>query len=102
MVAPSHTKRIATRVRVSKSGQITLPAKVREQLGVKIGEQVDIVQETDGTVNVRPVRILSVDEIAGKFGRKVDPDELQDALQEARRFGMVRKRYRGAADNDLD
>lgn len=75
---------------------------MREQPGVEIGEHVDIVQETDGTVNVRPVRILSVDEIAGKFGRKVDPDEVQDALHVARRFGMARERYRGGAENDPD
>ena len=103
MVAPSKPKPGSTRVRISKSGQITLPAKVREQLGVGIGEQVDIVQEKDGTVTVKPVVLLTTEEIAGKFGRPVNPTELQEALQEARHFGGVRQRYRdGSIIDDID
>lgn len=37
---------------------------------------------------------LSVEEIAGKVGRAVKPEELQDALRDARKFGNVRERYR--------
>ena len=103
MVAPTHRLPKTTRVRISKSGQITLPAKVRQQLGVEVGEQVDIVQEKDGTVRVKPVRILSAREIAGKFGPPIDPEEMREALREARKFGSVRQRYRdGSIIDDID
>lgn len=101
MVAPPKQK--STRVKISKSGQVTLPAHIRRLLGVKLGGQVEIVEEDDGTVRVKPVHILTVEEIAGKYGRPVDPQELQDTLQEARRFAMVRQRYRdGSVLDDLD
>lgn len=91
------------RVRISKSGQVTLPARIRKQLGVGIGEQVDFVEERDGSISVKPVHILSVEEIAGKFGRPVNPEELREALREARQFGAVRQRYRdGSIIDDLD
>ena len=103
MVATSKPPRNKTRVRISKSGQITLPARIRKQLGVNVGEQVDIVEEHDGTFSVQPVHILSVEEIAGKFGRAIKPEELRDALHEARESGAVRQRYKnGSIINDLD
>lgn len=103
MVAPTRKPINATRVRISKSGQITLPAKIRKQLGVSVGEQVDIVEEHDGTFSVRPVHILSVEDIAGKFGRAIQPQDLRNALQEARESGAVRQRYKdGSVIDDLD
>lgn len=96
-------KRKSSRVRISKSGQVTIPAHIRAKLGVALGEQVDFVEEQDGSVTVKPARILSVKEISGKFGRPVDPEELREALREARQVGAVRQRYRdGSVVNDLD
>lgn len=103
MVAPSKPTPKHTRVRISKSGQVTIPAHIRAKLGVTLGEHVDFVEGPDGTVMVKPARILSVEEISGKFGRPVDPQELREALREARQIGAVRQRYRdGSIVNDLD
>lgn len=44
--------------------------------------------------NDKPARLLSVEEIAGKLGRAVKPEEQQDALRDARKFGNVRERYK--------
>jgi len=40
-------------VTITSSGQITLPAEIRRQLGVKPGERVNVVID-DGTVLVKP------------------------------------------------
>lgn len=103
MVAPSKRRTSTARVRISKSGQITLPAAIREQLGVSHGDQVDIVLEKSGATMIVPVKQLSAREISGQFGRAVPPGELQDALREARHSGMVRQRYTdGLKSNDPD
>lgn len=100
MVAPPIQR--STRVRISKSGQMTLPSQIREQLGVDLGDQVDIVQLKSGEIEIRPVKILSADEISGKFGKTVDPEEMKAALKEAREDGMVRQRYKdGSVFDDL-
>lgn len=103
MVAPTRNLTQALRSRISKSGQVTLPAKVRQQMGIDTGEQIEFVPQEDGTFSIRPVRILSVEEIAGRFGRPVKPEELQEALEESRREGSVRQRYKnGSTIDDLD
>lgn len=94
--SPNHSKSL---VRISKSGQVTLPSHIRTKLGVEIGDQVEFFEQKDGTIGVKPARILSVKEIAGKFGRPVNPNDLQNALDEARHGSMIRQRY---ADGTLD
>ena len=91
MVAPSKNIAKTTRVRISKSGQITLPASARQQLGVGVGEQVDIVQKTDGTVSVKPVRYYSADELAGSFGARPADIDVDDLIREGVRDGIERK-----------
>lgn len=91
MVAPQPNALRTTRVRISKSGQITLPAKVRKQLGVEPGEQVDIVEDADGTVSVRPVRHFSADELAGSFGPRPADMDVDDMVGEGVREGIDRK-----------
>lgn len=91
MVAPSKSKRTSTRVRISKSGQITLPVKVREQLGVEIGEQVDIVRETDGTVVIEPVRHYTAAELAGTFGPRSTELDVDDLIRESVHEGIERR-----------
>ena len=103
MVATPNRAVRKTRARISKSGQVTLPARIRQKLGVDVGEVVEFIEQQDGTITVKPVRFLSVEEISGKFGRSIDPKELQEDLREAREVGMVRQRYRdGSITNDLD
>ncbi len=39
---------------LTSKGQLTLPKKVREALGLKPGDQVDFVMDAAGEVRVRP------------------------------------------------
>lgn len=39
---------------LTSKGQLTLPKKVREALGLKAGDQVDFVMDAAGDVRVRP------------------------------------------------
>jgi AbrB family looped-hinge helix DNA binding protein len=55
--------------RVQKKGQVTIPAEMRERLGIKEGDLV-VFTETEGGVLVTPQRMAA----AG------DPDELLDAI----------------------
>lgn len=92
-----------TRVRISKSGQVTLPAKIRKQLGVDIGEQVDFVQQKDGTIQLRPVESLAIEEFAGSLGPPPDGQTLTDYLTDIDRLPMVRSIYeRDRKQNDSD
>ena len=87
------TSRVFGGVRkLSKSGQVSVPPDVRQALGAKAGDRLSFSQNKDGEFIVR--RILSADEIAGKFGQPVDPEDLKDALREAREGGVVRQRFK--------
>lgn len=91
MVATPKPRTTRTRVRISKSGQITLPAHIRRSLGVEVGAQVDFVEERDGTVTVQPVQIVPVEALAGIFGSRPTDIELDDLIREATHEGMERR-----------
>lgn len=80
-----------TRVRISKSGQVTLPADIRRSLGVDVGDQVDIIMEQDGRVSVEPVTTLTAAEMAGMFGPRPEGIEIEDLIREATHEGMDRR-----------
>lgn len=82
-----------TRVRISKSGQITLPAKIRRQLGVEVGDQIEIVQTSDGDVRIHAIKPLSIDEFAGSLGPPPDGQTLTDYLHQVDQQPMVRTAY---------
>lgn len=75
--------------------QITLPRDVCRQLGIDIGDQVDL-SVADGMLVVTPSRKLALDalaEIQSAFARSGIPeDELQRAAREAR-TELIRERY---------
>ena len=75
--------------------QLTLPRDVCQQLGIDIGDQVELSAE-DGRLVVTPSRKLALDalaEIQGAFARSgITEEELQRAAREAR-TELVRERY---------
>jgi antitoxin component of MazEF toxin-antitoxin module len=75
--------------------QLTLPRDVCRQLGIDIGDQVDL-SVADGMLVVTPSRKLALDalaEIRNAFARSGIPeDELQRAAREARKE-LIRERY---------
>lgn len=57
---------------VTSKGQITIPAVVREEMGLHAGDRVDFVRLDDGSFSVRPAS-LPVTSIKGFFGPWTGP-----------------------------
>lgn len=93
MVAPPRQKTSSIRVRISKSGQITLPAEVRRFLDVNAGDYVDIVQGRDGQIRVVSTNPLTIEEFAGSLGPPPGGKSLTDYIDEVDRSPMVRSIY---------
>src|SRR3990172_9977043 len=75
--------------------QLTLPRDICRQLGIDVGDQVELSAE-DGRLVVTPSRKLALDalaEIQSAFARSGIPEsELQRAAREAR-TELIRERY---------
>lgn len=91
-----HVKK--TRVRISKSGQITLPVKIRRQLGVEVGDQIEFVQMKDGAVHIRSIEPLLISEFAGSLGPPPGDQTLTEYLRQSDRQPMVRSIYEDDED----
>ena len=81
-------------VRVSKSGQITLPAEIRRDLGVESGDVVTITRDAGGEVRIKQSQGLTLNEIMEMAKPLPEGEDLEEILSDARRFGAVRERYR--------
>lgn len=63
-----------------EKGRITLPAEIRNALGITRGDQLEIRAE-NGAVVLKPIRTVTSKEIKGILGRmKVSIEEAEDAL----------------------
>ena len=84
-----------TRAVLRPRRQLTLPRDICQQLGIDIGDQVELSAE-DGRLVVTPSRKLALDalaEIRSAFARSgITEEELQRAAKEAR-TELVRERY---------
>ena len=71
---------------ISSKSQLTLPAKVRDGLGVSAGDKIDFLAEADGSFRIRPVTKL-ISPLKGRFaGRVKKPvtiDEMNQAIARA-------------------
>lgn len=81
--------------RISKSGQVTIPAEIREKLGMKSGDTVLWRLDEDGSVRMTPVRFTleDMDGILGPIPESITLDGLiTEATGEAldRRFRRPR------------
>jgi AbrB family looped-hinge helix DNA binding protein len=75
---------------VTSKGQITIPAKVREALGVEPGDRVEFVEVEAGRFELVPTT-RSVTELKGMFGKarkRVSIEEMNEAI--ARRGASAR------------
>jgi AbrB family looped-hinge helix DNA binding protein len=71
-----------TAATVTSKGQITIPAEVRQSLGVGVGDRVEFVEVAAGRFEVVAVT-RSVTELKGMFGaptRTVSIDEMNQAI----------------------
>ena len=53
---------------VTSEGQITIPAEVRERLGLAAGDKLAFVIGDEGQIEVRPVRYSTVASLRGAVG----------------------------------
>ena len=79
---------------LTSKGQTTIPREVREHLGIRTGDRLDFVINSDGSVTLRPATI-HITELKGILHRKglkpVSVREMDDAI----RRHVVRKHQRG-------
>lgn len=74
--------------KLGSKGQITIPAEVRQLLGVGPGDQIAFEVRDDGQVSVRAVPRLSVSDLMGivpALDRKMSDDfdaEIEEAMQD--------------------
>ncbi len=84
-----------TRAVLRPRRQLTLPRDICRQLGIEVGDQVELSAE-DGMLIVTPSRKLALNalaEIRNAFARSgVPEDELQRAARETRKE-LIRERY---------
>lgn len=68
-------------VKVTRKGQITIPAKVRKELGIKGGD-VLVVETVDQKVTFK--RVPKLEELAGVLAGEADVSELKKELEKLR------------------
>jgi len=73
---------------VSTKGQVTLPAEVREKLGIETGTKLMLVLDDAGTVRIR--KSLTLGELAGSMAhigqamdRPLTQEDIDDAITQA-------------------
>jgi AbrB family looped-hinge helix DNA binding protein len=76
---PVYLKKELAKSKISSKGQITLPIEIRERLGVKEGDSVKFVVDTDGYTVVLPVR-ENKDVFAQFIGVARLPPEYEDSV----------------------
>jgi antitoxin PrlF len=76
---------MATATMTSK-GQLTVPKEIREQLGLKAGDKVDLVPYGERTVTMRKRRSVPLHELFGSLpsnGVRLTVEKIDDAIAEA-------------------
>lgn len=60
-------------MRVTEKGQVTIPKRIRDKLGIKVGSEVEFVESADGGVDlVLAGRADEKDLAARRFARWID------------------------------
>ncbi|WP_188258933.1 AbrB/MazE/SpoVT family DNA-binding domain-containing protein [Azospirillum tabaci] len=70
-------------IEVGPNGELALPQDLRERLGVKPGDRVELILRDDRSVVVRP-RPHSLDDLIGSggtFTRVLSQEEMDDAIR---------------------
>lgn len=89
----SKASREIGRARISKSGQVTIPADVRRELGAGAGDMLIYGRNEAGQITIRKPRTVA--QLAG-IG-KHRPDNAEKILEEARHY--VRNPYRDGSED---
>ena len=54
------------KTKISEKGQVTVPKRLRERLGIRAGDELDWIEEGEGKVLVR--KVLPEDTVASVYG----------------------------------
>jgi AbrB family looped-hinge helix DNA binding protein len=84
---------------VSTKGQVTLPAEVREKLGIETGTKLTLLLDDAGTVRIKKTKTLA--DIAGSMAhigralqRPITQDDIDDAITQAMEEKEARSKWR--------
>ncbi len=82
---------------LTSKGQVTVPAKVREALGVSAGDQLRFEPAGPDSVKVQVLRRPSVAQVAGRLGKGARGEDLRTLRREAyrERGRHLERRIRG-------
>ena len=69
------------KARVAERGQVTIPKRLRERLGVKPGTVLEFTEEHGKLVAVKSGGIDPVGEVLGCLGKKLKTDALMTQLR---------------------
>jgi AbrB family looped-hinge helix DNA binding protein len=64
------------KVRVSEKGQVTIPKRLRDQLGIRSGDELDLQVDGDRLVATNMVERDAIDELYGSLKLPASTDEL--------------------------
>jgi len=72
--------------KVTSKGQITLPARLRQELGIKPGDRLDFERMSNGKVEI-VAKTRTLADLRGvlKTDLKLTEEQLEDAIQAARK-----------------
>lgn len=77
---------------ITSKGQLTVPKDVRDQIGLRTGDEVEFRVEKDGSARLLPMCVRPAD-VAGIFkhrvSRKVSVEEMDRRVEDAFRKGDV-------------
>ncbi|GAB6946753.1 AbrB/MazE/SpoVT family DNA-binding domain-containing protein [Vulcanisaeta sp. JCM 16161] len=68
------------KVKITRNFQVTIPVEIRERLGIRIGDYVDITyDEKEGVIIIRPYRRKWT---TYELGRKLTPEDIEEVIRE--------------------
>jgi len=69
------------KVKVTRNFQITIPAEIREKLGIREGDYVEVtLSERENAIIVKPYRRKWT---TLRLGRRLTPEEVEEIVREA-------------------
>jgi AbrB family looped-hinge helix DNA binding protein len=69
------------KVRVAKRGQVTIPKRLRDRLGVKPGTVLEFSEDHGRLIAIKSAGVDPVTEVLGCLGTKIDTDAVMARLR---------------------
>ena len=73
------------RVRVTRNYQVTIPALVRESVGLKVGDVVEVYVDAEGRIVIEKVRRARK---RLRAGRRLSPEEVEELIERGLKRGI--------------